>query len=102
MRNAKRMSHNPPKRVYDYIDVPKKSGYRGIHMVYEFQSKSKSYSQYNGMLVEVQLRTKLQHYWATAVETVGIFTGQALKSSQGNEDWQQFFRLASNWFALKE
>lgn len=102
MRNAKRMSHNPPKRVYDYIESPKTSWYRGIHMVYEFQSNSKSYSQYNGMLIEVQLRTKLQHYWATAVETVGIFTGQALKSSQWNEDWQDFFRLASNWFAMKE
>ena len=102
MRNAKRMSHNPPKRVYDYIENPKASGYRGIHMVYEFQSTSKSYSQYNGMLIEVQLRTLLEHYWATAVETVGIFTWQALKSSQWNEDWQNFFKLASNWFALKE
>lgn len=43
-------------------------------MVYEFKSKSSSYSQYNGMLIEIQLRTRLQHYWATAVETVGIFT----------------------------
>ncbi len=54
------------------------------------------------MLIEVQLRTRLQHNWATAVETVGIFTGEALKSSQGNEDWQDFFRLVSTWFAHKE
>ncbi len=96
------MQHNPPKRITDYIENPKISWYRGIHMVYEFNSKSSSYSQYNGMLIEIQLRTRLQHYWATAVETVGIFTWQALKSSQWSEDWQQFFRLASNWFALKE
>ena len=71
-------------------------------MVYEFESKSPQFTQYNGMLVEIQLRTQLQHYWATAVETVGIFTGEALKSSQGNLDWQEFFRLASSWFALRE
>lgn len=54
------------------------------------------------MLIEIQLRTRLQHNWATAVETVGIFTGEALKSSQGNEDWQRFFQLVSTWFAIKE
>ena len=83
--NAMRMStmqHNPPRKLNDYIENPKLSGYRGIHMIYEFTSDSSQYSQYTGMLIEIQLRTKLQHYWATAVETVGIFTRQSLKSSQ--------------------
>jgi hypothetical protein len=44
----------------------------------------------------------LQHAWATAVETVGVFTNQALKSSQGQEEWLRFFVLASSLFALKE
>ncbi len=103
--NAMRMStmqHNPPRKLNDYIENPKSSGYRGIHMIYEFISDSAQFSQYTGMLIEIQLRTKLQHYWATAVETVGIFTRQSLKSSQWSEEWQQFFRLASNWFALRE
>lgn len=97
-----KMQHNPPEKIYDYIDNPKISGYRGIHMVYKFISKSPKFSQYNEMLIEIQLRTRLQHNWATAVETVGIFTGEALKSSQGNEDWQRFFQLVSTWFAIKE
>jgi putative GTP pyrophosphokinase len=97
-----KMQHNPPERMYDYIENPKNSGYRGIHIVYKFVSESPQFSQYNDMLIEVQLRTRLQHNWATAVETVGIFTGEALKSSQGNEDWQDFFRLVSTWFAHKE
>ncbi|MDQ5968602.1 MAG: hypothetical protein QG561_253 [Patescibacteria group bacterium] len=71
-------------------------------MVYKFNSESPQFSQYNEMLIEIQLRTRLQHNWATAVETVGIFTGEALKSSQGNEDWQRFFQLVSTWFAIKE
>jgi ppGpp synthetase/RelA/SpoT-type nucleotidyltranferase len=78
---ASRMQHNPPKNHKDYIESPKESGYRGIHIVYEFTSKSQKYATYNGMLVEVQLRTVVQHAWATAVETVGIFTGESLKSS---------------------
>jgi putative GTP pyrophosphokinase len=104
-RNAlmqSKMQHNPPKRKDDYIENPKDSWYRGIHLVYKFHSESPTFSQYNEMLIEIQLRTKLQHNWATAVETVGIFTGEALKSSQWNEDWQDFFRLASTWFAYKE
>ncbi len=43
-------------------------------MVYKFISESPQFSQYNEMLIEIQLRTRLQHNWATAVETVGIFT----------------------------
>jgi ppGpp synthetase/RelA/SpoT-type nucleotidyltranferase len=97
-----RMQHNPPERTYDYIENPKNSWYRGIHLVYKFHSESSQFSQYNEMLIEIQLRTKLQHNWATAVETVGIFTGEALKSSQGDADWQDFFRLSSTWFAIKE
>lgn len=97
-----KMQHNPPEKLYDYIEKPKASWYRWIHMVYKFTSESSQFSQYNEMLIEIQLRTRLQHNWATAVETVGIFTWEALKSSQWNEDWQRFFQLASTWFAMKE
>lgn len=37
----------------------------------------------------------MQHSWATAVEVVGTFTGQALKASQGREVWLKFFKLTS-------
>ncbi len=39
----------------------------------------------------MQIRTAVQHSWATAVEVVGAFTAQSLKSSQGNEKWLDFF-----------
>ena len=56
----------------DYIRNPKPSGYRGIHLVYRYQSdRSKVY---NGLQIELQLRTRTQHAWATAVETVGTFS----------------------------
>ena len=88
------------KRKYDYINAPKDSGYRGIHLVYENQNPKNLDS--DGLLVEIQLRTQLQHLWATAVETVGFFYKEALKSSQGNKVWLDFFHLVSAVFAYEE
>jgi hypothetical protein len=88
-------------RCDDYLfDQPKPSGYRGIHLVYSYKSDRKA--TFNGLRIEVQLRSRLQHAWATAVETVGTFTRQALKSSQGAEDWLQFFALMSSELAYRE
>ncbi len=85
----------------DYITYPKKDGYRSIHLIYRFRS-DKGRKIYNGLLVEVQIRSKLQHIWATAVEAVGSFTGQAIKSNEGEKDWNDFFRLISSAFAKME
>jgi hypothetical protein len=85
-------------RIDDYLDdKPKESGYRGVHLVYKYTSDRKD--TYNGLRVEIQIRTRLQHAWATAVETVGFFTLQALKSSQGGADWLRFFALMSSHIA---
>ena len=40
--------------------------------------------------------------WATAVETVSTFTGQALKASQGDGDWRRFFALMGSEMAIRE
>lgn len=64
------------KRVVDYVQKPKESGYRSIHFIYIYNSKIE---KYDGLLLELQIRTKLQHNWATAVETVGILTKNILK-----------------------
>lgn len=89
------------KREYDYIQNPKESGYRSYHMVYQFHSDRKETYNKN-MLIEIQFRTKIQHTWATAVEMMGIYTKNNLKSSQGNEDILRFFTLVSSILALKE
>ena len=54
------------------------------------------------MQVELQIRSKVQHSWATAVEVVGTFTKQALKASSGDPRWLEFFRLVSVEFAKLE
>lgn len=86
----------------DYINNPKESGYRGVHMIYRYNSDREGPSVYNGLFVEMQIRTRLQHTWATAVETVGTFLQQALKSSMGEAQWLRFFSLMGSAFAIKE
>jgi len=104
---AKGRSKNPTKRheflnAKDYILNPKTDGYRSVHFIYRYRSRSKKHKVYNGLKIEIQLRSKLQHAWATAVETVSIFTGQTLKSSGGEADWRRFFILMSCAIARRE
>ena len=85
----------------DYINNPRdEDGYRSLHLMYRY--KNKRNSDYDGLRIEMQIRTKLQHTWATAVETMGTFLGQALKSRQGDREWIDFFALISSAFAHKE
>jgi hypothetical protein len=85
----------------DYLKSPQNSGYRGIHLVYRFNS-DKTRKEFNGLKIEIQLRSQYQHAWATAVETVGTFVRQALKSSVGEDDWLRFFALMGSAIALRE
>jgi len=84
----------------DYITNPKDSGYRGVHLIYRYHSSRTS--TYNGLLIELQIRSLLQHAWATAVETVGIFLEHSLKSSMGPNEWLRFFALSASAFARVE
>ena len=86
--------------VDDYIENPRSSGYRGVHLIYRYYSPNKP--DYNGLKIEIQMRSILQHAWATAVETFGTFTGQALKASQGRKKWLQFFKLMGSVIAIRE
>jgi hypothetical protein len=86
---------------YDYITNPRDlDGYRSHHITYKY--KNKQNPNYDGLRVEIQLRTRLQHIWATAVETMGTFLGQALKSKQGDQEWLDFFAAVSSAFSYLE
>lgn len=84
----------------DYISNPKNDGYRGIHIIYRYSNLRAP--EYDGLSIEMQFRTKLQHAWATAVETMGTFLGQALKSGQGEQEWRDFFSQAGAALAMLE
>jgi len=84
----------------DYIANPAYSGYRSVHLI--FQYVNPKIEESNGLKIELQIRTKLQHTWATAVETVGTFLNYSLKSSQGPEEWLEYFKIVSAGFAKLE
>jgi len=68
----------------DYIACPRDAdGYRSLHLVFKYKNIQNPH--YDGLKLEMQIRTKLQHAWATAVETMGTLLGQALKSRQGEK-----------------
>jgi putative GTP pyrophosphokinase len=84
----------------DYIASPRDSGYRGVHLIY--RSKYRRAPAYDGLQIELQFRTRIQHIWATAVETVGTFLKQSLKSSEGSGEWLSFFSPVGSAFAILE
>lgn len=92
------LNKNRNYKVTDYIKDPKPDGYRGIHLITKYNDTS------NGIEypVEIQLRSKIQHSWATAVEIIDLFTNQSLKSNEGKQDWLDFFKCISNEFSKIE
>jgi ppGpp synthetase/RelA/SpoT-type nucleotidyltranferase len=99
-RNPK-LSH-PLLREDDYISAPKNSGYRGVHLVYKYENPRPTALPFKGLRIELQIRTRLQHAWAMAVETMEMVTREALKASQGSQKWLDFFRVCSSAFAHLE
>ena len=90
------------RKITNYIESPRPSGYRGIHAIWRYQSDKPSAKIYNGLHLEMQIRSSLQHTWATTVETMGTLTKQALKSSLGDDNWLRFFALMGSVIAIKE
>ncbi len=93
----------PDRKIYDYVTAegagPKQSGYRSIHFVYKYVSEN---TDYDGLRIELQIRTRLQHDWAMAVETAELLSQSPLKAGLGDKYWMDFFKLSSAIFAKKE
>lgn len=87
---------------YDYLANPKHTGYRGIHDVFEYKVENSSGEEYNGLKVEIQYRTKVQHAWATALEISDVLDQTRVKFELGaNPEKERFFVLASEFLARK-
>ncbi|UUS56800.1 MULTISPECIES: RelA/SpoT domain-containing protein [unclassified Acinetobacter] len=98
IQSDKRFYNNENKlRKKDYLKNPKPDGYRGVHLVGKFLNDEKENRN-----IELQLRTQMQHTWATTLEIVDLFTKQNLKTNQGRMSWQRFFMLVSNQLAIIE
>jgi hypothetical protein len=96
-------------KTKDYILNPKTDGYRSVHLIYKYRGGSQ-HGAFKGLKIEVQIRSRLQHAWATALETIDAFTDQRLKTRL-NEDiwtqsfmepWKRFFVIVSAFMAVHE
>lgn len=85
----------------NYITNPKDDGYRSHHLMFDYRGKGDA-KAFDNRRVEVQIRTRMQHSWATAVEAVGLMRREDLKGHKGSEKWLRLFKLMSAEFALAE
>lgn len=99
--NHKIVNHS---EKYNYIELPKDSGYRGIHDVFRhFPRKHRDIGTekrpWDGLMMELQFRTRAQHAWATAVEISDLLDAERTKFELKKTDRGQFFALASELIA---
>jgi putative GTP pyrophosphokinase len=81
--------------LHDYISTPKVDGYRSVHLVYQIKKAP-------SIFIEIQIRSYLQHIWATAVEVFGTLKNSSFKSGHGDKKWLDLFAYLSSVFSLKE
>ncbi|MDP2377628.1 RelA/SpoT domain-containing protein [Reyranella sp.] len=83
------------RRETSYLDKPRNSGYRSHHFVLDYCAPTEVTAALNGRRIELQIRTQLQHSWATAVEAVGLVRREDMKAGEGDPGWLRLFELVS-------
>ena len=77
-------------RYHNYISKPRSTGYRGLHLMYEYDSDRAT--GWEGLQIEIQLLFQFQHQWATAVGNRGSFRWQRPQVQPGPSDMAPVFR----------
>lgn len=76
-------------RITDYREKGRDvTGYRSVHLLLER----------NGKKLELQLRSRIQHYWAESIERTSVIYGYHLKESEGDERVISYFQKLSDAF----
>jgi putative GTP pyrophosphokinase len=68
------------------------NGYRAVHVV----------ANCHGKLIEIQVRTSLQHHWAELSEKISDMEGSEIKYGGGDEDTQNFLAMVSSLITAEE
>jgi ppGpp synthetase/RelA/SpoT-type nucleotidyltranferase len=71
----------------DYISKPKPNGYKSLHLYLQLPNNNK--------VVEVQLRNRLDHNWATLVEITDFIFDSQLKELGKDKQLEKFLLLLS-------
>jgi ppGpp synthetase/RelA/SpoT-type nucleotidyltranferase len=62
------------------------SGYRSLHLILECDERA----------IELQIRSRIQHYWAEAIERTSVVYGHFLKELDGDPVVIDYFKLLSD------
>lgn len=76
------------KNFNDYIDGPKDTGYKSLHLIVKLNESSKK-------TIEIQLRSVEEHNWATLVEITDLIYHTRLKETGKGHELSEFHRLLS-------
>ena len=72
----------------DYIESPRRTGYRGLHLVVGYDDRA----------IEIQLRTRVMHEWAMVSERLG----EDVKSGDGPQEVHDLMAIISEAMATEE
>jgi len=89
--NSQRRNRQSDK-TKDYVDTPRDSGYRAIHI----------HTSYHGRRIEVQLRTREQHRWAKLVEDLTRMTGVDFKNGDGPPEVHELLKELAVFLSIRE
>ena len=88
---ARIRKNRPPVSYSGYITTPRSSGYRGVHVIVEYDDRR----------IEIQLRTRIMHQWAITVERLSWRTRMNLKTD-GDHAIQRMMAVISHAMAIEE
>lgn len=89
-----REEYGPDCKVNDYVISPKSSGYRSIHVYVKDKQSQKP--------IEIQIRNRNQHNWATLVEIVDLFYETQIKEFGATSSLGRFLYLYSSASSLSD
>ena len=75
-------------KEYDYIKKPQEDGYKSLHLFVKHSSSEN--------IIEVQVRSVVNHNWATLVEISDLLFDSKLKEYGQNKELLEFHRLLSS------
>jgi len=76
-------------RVTDYRPEGRDdTGYRALHIILFVNNRK----------IELQIRSRAQHYWSESIERTSVIYGHHLKENVGDERILQYFKLLSHIF----
>jgi ppGpp synthetase/RelA/SpoT-type nucleotidyltranferase len=77
------------KRVTDYRELGRdNTGYRSAHLILEREGKT----------LELQIRSRIQHYWSESIERTSVIYGYYLKEQEGDQAVIDYFKKLSDIF----